>query len=197
MKRFAPLGVLLCPVAGTGSPAVRLRHPSHRQPRRPRQHPSRQLIPRLHRKRRPRSETPSSEEVTNIVETLAAMDDFSALSQAIVEADLVEKLSSAGPYTLFAPTDAAFAALDPDISGDPDLLFDLLLYHVVDEQITADDAAAMEMATSLLGDELQFSTEGDNLLVNGVVVVEADMETTNGVIHVIDTALIPPTLGSE
>ncbi len=92
----------------------------------------------------PMSETPAPADITNIVETIAAMDDLSALSQAIVDADLVDKLSSEGPYTLFAPTNAALEALPSDISNDPDLLFDLLLYHVVNEQISADDAAAME-----------------------------------------------------
>lgn len=145
----------------------------------------------------PMPETPEPANVTNIVETIAAMGDLSTLSQAIVDADLIDKLSSDGPYTLFAPTNAALAALPSEIAGDPDLLFDLLLYHIVDGEITAADAATTGTATSLLGDELTFSSQGDSLMVNDVPVIEADIETTNGVIHVIDSALVPPTLGAD
>ena len=145
----------------------------------------------------PMPETPGPADVTDIVETVAATDDLSSLSQAIIDADLVDKLSSDGPYTLFAPTNAALEALPSDISDDPDLLFDLLLYHAVNELINADAAATMGTAISLLGDELQFSTESGSLLINGVPIVNADIEATNGVIHLIDTALIPPTLGTD
>ena len=141
--------------------------------------------------------TPAPEDAANVVESVASMDELSSLYQAIVDADLVDKLSSDGPYTLFAPTNTALAGLDAEITEDPDLLFDLLLYHVVEGELTVVDAAAMETATSLLGDELVFSMEGESLLVNGVVVTKRDIETLNGVIHVIDTALVPPTLGTD
>jgi len=141
--------------------------------------------------------TPAPADAANIVERVATMDDLSTLSQAIVNADLVDKLSSDGPYTLFAPTNAAFETLDSEVADDADLLFDLLLYHVIDGELTAADAAALETATSLLGDELDFSMEGDTLLVNGASIVTDDIIASNGIIHVIDTALIPPTLGTE
>ncbi len=138
--------------------------------------------------------TPAPADAANIVERVATMDNLSTLSQAIVEADLVEKLSSDGPYTLFAPTNAAFDALDSQVAEDADLLFDLLLYHVVEGALTAGEIAEMGTATSLLGDELTFSTEGEALTINGTGVISAEIETPNGVIHVIDSALIPPTL---
>ncbi len=141
--------------------------------------------------------TPAPADAATIVERVATMDDLSTLSQAIVEADLVDKLSSEGPYTLFAPTNAAFDGLDSEITDDADLLFDLLLYHVVEGALTAEDIADMETATSLLGDDLTFSMEGETLTINGVGVVSAEIETPNGVIHVIDSALIPPTLGMD
>lgn len=140
--------------------------------------------------------TPESPTVTgDLLDVLDATGQHALLVQAIEDADLTEKLQSEGPYTLFAPTDAAFAAEDAVLLDDPDLLFDILLYHVVEQALSADEAAAQGSVTSLLGDELTLSADGDRVRVNDAVVSQADVIAENGVVHTVDVVLIPPSLG--
>lgn len=148
----------------------------------------------------PTPETPPAETPAptgDVVAMLAAMDQFGALSQALEDADLVEKLKSDGPYTLLAPTDAAFAEVEGELLDDPDLLLDILLYHVVEGTLPMAEAVAQGVATSLLGDELTFAADGQAMTVNEVVVVTADVAADNGVVHVVETVLMPPSLGAE
>lgn len=148
--------------------------------------------------------TPAAEEAAttatadmNIVETAVAAGSFETLVAAVQAAGLVEALSSEGPFTVFAPTDAAFAAL-PDgtienLLADPSgALTDILLYHVVPAQVLSTDLSDGMTATTVGGAELTFSVGADGVQVNGANVVSADVMASNGVIHVIDAVLLPP-----
>jgi uncharacterized surface protein with fasciclin (FAS1) repeats len=149
----------------------------------------------------PMPSEPTPEEPDEPGDTVAAIvagsPELSSLAEAIEEAELSEKLSSEGPYTLFAPSDAAFEAADGDLLADPDLLFDIVLYHVVEATLIAEDLAASATATSLLGDELMFANEDGNVTVNGIAITEADIVAENGVVHIVDRLLLPPSLGTE
>ena len=141
-------------------------------------------------------ETPAGAE-GDVLAVLASTGEHGGLIQALEDADLIEKLSSDGPYTLFAPNDAALDAVDAALLDDPDLLFDILLYHAVEQALTAEEAIAQGAATSLLGDELTFTADGETLAVDGVPVVQADIMADNGIVHTIDAVLMPPTLGDD
>jgi transforming growth factor-beta-induced protein len=144
--------------------------------------------------------TPAPEEEAtemNIVETAIAAGDFGTLVAAVQAAGLVEALSGEGPFTVFAPTDAAFAALPEgtvaDLLADPSgALTDILLYHVVSGQVLSTDLSDGMTATTLGGAELTFSVSAAGVQVSGANVVAADVLAFNGVIHVIDAVLLPP-----
>lgn len=138
---------------------------------------------------------PQAAEPTDVVGTVTNRGNFTQLVSAIQSADLEEKLRSAGPYTILAPTDAAFSTLSPDILADPDLLFDILLYHVVEGQLSSGDIANQTFMTTMLGDDLAVTIDGADIRLDDAVMTERDVAATNGVIHVIDTVLIPPSSG--
>ena len=100
-----------------------------------------------------------------------------------------------GPFTVFAPTDAAFAAIDPDVLNDliadPDLLARVLTYHVVSGEFTSTDVAGLSSAPTLNGKDVSLSFDGTNVMVDGATVIGADVEASNGIIHVIDQVLLP------
>jgi uncharacterized surface protein with fasciclin (FAS1) repeats len=131
----------------------------------------------------------------NIVETAQAAGSFTTLVAALQAASLDDDLAGAGPFTVFAPTDAAFDALPAGtvdaLLADPDALADILLYHVVSGQAFAGDLDGTPLAT-LLGSELTVSLI-DGVQINSSNVTQANILTTNGVIHVIDAVLLPPT----
>jgi len=132
----------------------------------------------------------------SIVETAIGNPDFSILVAALQKAGLVEALSGAGPFTVFAPTNAAFTALleklditAEELLAQPDLA-KVLLYHVVSGKVMSTDLSNGLSAPTLQGENLVFDlTTG--VKVSGSTVVAADIDTTNGVIHVIDTVLVP------
>ncbi|MCB1014739.1 MAG: fasciclin domain-containing protein [Acidimicrobiales bacterium] len=132
----------------------------------------------------------------NIVETAVAAGDFTTLATALEAADLVETLQGDGPFTVFAPTDAAFEAL-PDgtldeLLADPEALANVLTFHVVDGDVLSSDLSDGMEVEALNGDTLTISIDGDTVMVNDATVTTADIEASNGVIHVIDAVLIPP-----
>jgi LPXTG-motif cell wall-anchored protein len=153
--------------------------------------------------------TPAAEEeaaaemaAMNIVETAVAAGDFQTLVAAVQAAGLVDALSGEGPFTVFAPTDAAFAALPEgtieSLLADPSgALTDILLYHVVSGQVLSSDLSDGMTAVTLGGAELTFSVSADGVQVNGANVVAADVMASNGVIHVIDAVLLPPAAEEE
>jgi len=134
----------------------------------------------------------------DIVDTAAGAGDFNTLVAAVKAAGLVETLKGDGPFTVFAPTDAAFAALPDGTVEDllkpenKDKLTAILTYHVVAGKVMAGDIAAGDsMAASVQGQDLMIKA-GDGVMINDSTVTTADIDTSNGVIHVIDKVLLPP-----
>ncbi len=130
----------------------------------------------------------------NIVETAVAAGDFSTLVTAVQAAGLETTLATGGPFTLFAPTDAAFDALPAGtvdaLLQDPDALADILLYHVVAGEVLAADVVNLTSATTLQGGSITIDAT-DGVQINGANVIQTDIIALNGVIHVIDAVLIP------
>lgn len=141
---------------------------------------------------------PVDEGALTIVETAASNPDFSTLVTAVEAAGLVETLSG-GEWTVFAPTNEAFEALPPgtldDLLADPEgALADVLTYHVVEGKVLAADVVGLdgqEVAT-VNGAPVTITVDGDTVMVNDATVTVTDIEASNGVIHVIDTVLVPP-----
>lgn len=136
-----------------------------------------------------------SEEVGTIVDIASDNEEFSTLVAAVTEAGLVETLSSEGPFTVFAPTNAAFEKL-PDgtlesVLADKEKLTDILTYHVVEGEVTSEQVAGMNSATTVQGQAVMIKVENGNVYINDAMVVTADIQAENGVIHVIDTVLLP------
>ena len=140
---------------------------------------------------------PAIAQDADIVDTAVAADDFNTLVAAVQAAGLVDALKGEGPFTVFAPTDAAFAALPEGTVEDllkpenKDQLTAVLTYHVVPAKVMSGELAGqVATAKTLQGGELNIDGS-DGVTVNGANVVTADIETTNGVIHVIDAVLLP------
>ena len=114
---------------------------------------------------------------------------------ALQAAGLADTLSGEGPFTVFAPTDDAFAGLPAGtveaLLGDIPALTDILLYHVVSGNVMAADVVTLDSATTLQGGDLSVSVDGGTVLINDARVVIADIQAANGTIHVIDSVLIP------
>jgi len=130
----------------------------------------------------------------NIVESAIDAGQFNTLVAAVKAAGLVETLSGKGPFTVFAPNDAAFAKLPKGtVEGllkDKAKLTDILTYHVVSGKVMAKDVMKMKSAKTLQGGNLTFDTS-DGVKVNDAKVIQADIEVSNGVCHMIDTVLMP------
>ncbi len=130
----------------------------------------------------------------NIIETASSNPDFSTLVTAIKAAGLVDTLSATGPFTVFAPTNEAFAKIPKatldSVLADKKKLTSILTYHVVAGKVMSKDVAAMKEAKTLEGSEVKISMK-DGVMINDAKVTSADLECTNGVIHVIDTVLMP------
>jgi transforming growth factor-beta-induced protein len=142
--------------------------------------------------------TPIAEPNT-IVDTAISNGNFTTLVAALDAAGLVSTLDDANnTFTVFAPTDAAFALLGQDtidaLLADTDRLSDILTYHVISGEVDASTAISLAgtTVTMLNGDALALSLDGNNLLVNTATVITADIQTDNGIIHVIDAVLLPP-----
>jgi len=133
-----------------------------------------------------------------IPEVAAAAGNFNTLLAAVTAAGLAETLSGEGPFTVFAPTDEAFAALPAgtietllaDPAGD---LTQILLYHVVPGKVMAADVSDGLEADTAQGGKVTFSVADGMAMINGVHIVATDIEASNGVIHVIDAVILPPT----
>ena len=122
---------------------------------------------------------------------------FTTLVAAVKAAELDGVLSSPGEYTVFAPTDEAFAKLpEGTVEGllaDPEKLKKVLLYHVVAGTVTSGQVVELESATTLNGEQIAISTDS-GVMINDANVVQTDITASNGVVHVIDTVLIPENL---
>ena len=135
---------------------------------------------------------------TTVVDIIVGSPVHNTLEAAVVAADLAATLSGTGPFTVFAPTDAAFAAL-PDgtldaLLADPQgLLTDILLYHVVGANALSTDLSDGQVITTLNGKDITVNINNNGVFINDAQVVFADIVASNGVVHVIDAVLIPPT----
>jgi uncharacterized surface protein with fasciclin (FAS1) repeats len=132
----------------------------------------------------------------NIVQTAVAAGQFNTLAKLLTRAGLVAALQKAGPYTVFAPTDAAFKkvpkkTLDALLRNKAKLKA-VLLYHVVSGDVAAADVAKLSTAKTLNGKSVRIRMSGMNVFVNSAKVTKADVTASNGVIHVINRVLIPP-----
>jgi uncharacterized surface protein with fasciclin (FAS1) repeats len=134
---------------------------------------------------------------SDIVDTAVAAGDFSTLAAALQAGDLVGTLKSDGPFTVFAPTDAAFAKLPAGTvenllkPENKDQLVAILTYHVVPGEVKAAQVASLSSASTVNGHDLAVRVDGETVFINGARVTTADVGASNGVIHVIDTVLLP------
>ena len=139
----------------------------------------------------------ASDQSKDIVDTAVAAGSFKTLATALAAADLVDTLKGAGPFTVFAPTDEAFAKLP---AGTLESLLKpenkaqlrrILTYHVVAGKVMAADVVKLKSAKAVSGDMVSITVMGSGVTVNRSKIVKADIAASNGVIHVIDTVLIP------
>ena len=133
----------------------------------------------------------------DIVDTAVAAGDFTTLAAALQAGGLIGTLKSDGPFTVFAPTDAAFAKLPAGTvesllkPENKDQLVEILTYHVVPGKVKAADVVTMTSAPTANGEDLAIRVEGDSVFINDSRVVKTDIAASNGVIHVVDTVILP------
>jgi uncharacterized surface protein with fasciclin (FAS1) repeats len=134
----------------------------------------------------------------DIVDTALSAGNFSTLAAALGAAGLLGTLKTEGPFTVFAPTDHAFAKINPQTLSEllqpenREKLTAILTYHVMPGRVTAHDVANLNSATTLQGQMVNISKQ-DGVKINDAKVIAPDVEATNGIIHVIDTVLMPAT----
>ena len=132
----------------------------------------------------------------NIVDIAVEDGRFKTLVAAVQAADLVETLKGKGPYTVLAPTDDAFNKLPAGtVEGllkDIPALKNILLYHVISAKAMSSDVVKMNSATTVQGKDVSIKVEGGKVKINEATVIIPDIEASNGVIHVIDTVILPP-----
>ena len=148
------------------------------------------------------SQTSEPEDTTmnesmNIVGIASSDPQFSTLVTAVKAAGLVDTLSGDGPFTVFAPTNAAFDKLPAgtldSLLKDPAKLKSILTYHVVSGNVKAADVVKLTSATTVEGQDVSIMVDGSNVKVNDANVTKTDIAASNGTIHVIDTVLLPPS----
>ena len=131
----------------------------------------------------------------DIVDTAVGAGTFKTLATALTEAGLIETLKGKGPFTVFAPTDEAFAKLPKgtleSLLKDKEALKKVLLYHVVSGSVMAKDVVKLKKATTVGGQDVMIKVKGGKVMVNKSNVTATDIEASNGIIHVIDAVLIP------
>jgi uncharacterized surface protein with fasciclin (FAS1) repeats len=144
---------------------------------------------------RPTTTTTPAPAPKDIVDTAVAAGQFNTLAALLTKAGLVDTLKGPGPFTVFAPTDAAFAKIPADtlaaLGNDPAKLTEVLTYHVVAGRVLAADVQPGPV-TTVAGKPVNISVSGGTVKVNDATVVQTDILASNGVIHVIDTVLLPP-----
>lgn len=133
----------------------------------------------------------------DIVDVAVGNGSFNTLVAAVEAAGLVETLKGEGPFTVFAPTDEAFAKLPAGtvdmllMPENKDKLIAVLTYHVVPGEVLVEDVVGLDTARTVQGEAVDISVDGDKVMVDDATVVATDVMASNGVIHVIDTVLIP------
>jgi len=135
----------------------------------------------------------------NIIDNLSGDASFTTLMKALQAAGLMETLKGTGPFTVFAPNDAAFARLPKGMLDDllkpesKDRLASILTYHVMPGKFTAAEVEKMKQLDTVNGDQLIFTVSGNIKAVDNAKVLQTDIACSNGLIHIIDTPVIPPT----
>jgi uncharacterized surface protein with fasciclin (FAS1) repeats len=131
----------------------------------------------------------------DIVETAVGAGQFKTLVTAVKEAGLVETLKGKGPFTVFAPTDEAFAKIPKEtlnaVLKDKKKLTSILTYHVVPGKVMAADVVKLKSAKTVNGQELTIAVKNGEVMVDNAKVIKTDIKCSNGVIHVIDTVVMP------
>lgn len=132
----------------------------------------------------------------DLVQVAVGAGNFTTLATALKAAGLVEALQGEGPFTVFAPTDEAFAKLPPGtVEGllkDPAKLKEILLYHVVPGKVMANQVVNLRTATTLQGANVTITAADGGVRINNARVIKTDIQAANGVIHVLDTVILPP-----
>jgi uncharacterized surface protein with fasciclin (FAS1) repeats len=142
--------------------------------------------------------TTAASQSKDIVDTAVANGSFKTLAAALKAADLVDTLKGQGPFTVFAPTDAAFAKLPTGTvetllkPENKERLRRVLTYHVVPGKVGSSDVTKLNTAKAVSGDNIKIAVNNGKVMVNDATVVTADVAASNGVIHVIDTVILPP-----
>ena len=137
----------------------------------------------------------------DLMDTALGTSDLSTLASLLKTADLENALKGQGPFTIFAPTNDAFAQLSPEtlaaLDKDPTKLAELLKYHVIEGTVNSSDAANTSEANTMEGDPLTIVVKDGTVEVNDATVTKPDQQAANGVIHTIDKVLVPPALSKE
>jgi len=138
---------------------------------------------------------PAQSQTKDIVDTAVSAGTFNTLAAALKAADLIGTLKGAGPFTVFAPTDEAFAKLPKGtldaLMKDPAKLKSILLYHVVSGKVMASDVVKLNSAKSVQGSAISIKAAGGKVMVDNANVLKTDIMASNGVIHVIDQVILP------
>jgi len=138
---------------------------------------------------------PAFAQQKDIVDTAVAAGSFKTLAKLLTDADLIGVMKSPGPFTVFAPTDEAFAKVPKDaldaLAKDKPKLQAVLKYHVLTSAWTLDDVKSVKTAGTAMGQSLAIASSGGAVTVNGAKIIKADIKCSNGVIHVIDAVLMP------
>ena len=140
--------------------------------------------------------SPAFAQPKDIVDTAVAAGSFKTLAKLLTDAELIGVMKGPGPYTVFAPTDEAFAKVPADVlaglAKDKAKLQEVLKYHVLTSKWTTDDVKLVKQTGTAQGKAVTFGSTGGTLTVNGAKIVKPNVDCTNGMIHVIDAVLLPP-----
>ncbi len=139
---------------------------------------------------------PASAQPKDIVDTAVAAGSFKTLAKLLTDADLIDVMKRPGPYTVFAPTDEAFAKVPKEVldslARDKAKLQEVLKYHVLTSKWTTDDIKLVKQTGTVQGKPVIFGMSGTTMTVNGAKIVKPNVDCSNGMVHVIDAVLLPP-----
>ena len=140
---------------------------------------------------------PAVAQPKDIVDTAVGAGSFKTLAKLLTDADLIGVMKGPGPYTVFAPTDEAFAKVPKEVldglAKDKAKLQEVLKYHVLTSKWTTDDIKLVKQTGTAQGKAVTFAVSAGGITVNGAKVVKPNVDCTNGMIHVIDAVLLPPS----
>ena len=140
--------------------------------------------------------SPAFAQPKDIVDTAVAAGSFKTLAKLLGDAELITVMKGPGPYTVFAPTDEAFAKVPKDVldglAKNKAKLQEVLKYHVLTSKWTTDDMKLVKQTGTVQGKPVTFAGSGASLTVNGAKLVKPNIDCTNGMVHAIDAVLLPP-----